>query len=797
MSFENIPEELRRRRQWVVWMHEEVDGEPKKPPYRIDGRHKAASTDPADWSSFEEAVMAAENGYDGIGFALTPDDPYAFVDLDGVIEDLAAGELVRPAHHIVELLGSYTEYSQSGAGVHVLVRAELNGGRNRTAKTPWNDEIEIYDRARFAYLTGELFDGAPPTIEERQGQIDKVRETIWPANPKPTPAAGPSADDHELLARAFKAKNGDRLQALYEGDTSRHKSASEADLALAGGLAFWTGPDPGWIERLMRGSRLAREKWDKHKTYLRDTIAEALKGKTEFWGGAKRELSDLTVDDILAAAGVDPEDIEDAESAKDLLKALKGGPKIADRVVELVKDAGVTLFHDENRQAYAILEVDGHVETHPVKSREFSLYLRELFHRKEETVLPTQARKDAEGLLEAMSVFEGETLGVHMRVAGDAGAIFIDLGDQDWRCIRITAEGWELLHRHLVRFRRTRGMEALPVPERGGSLDDLCDLLNLESEADRRFVLAWILDAARPGTPFAVLELTGEEGTAKSTAARAARAMIDPSTTPLRRCPSKSDDLFVSANASWVVAFDNVSGVQQWLSDDLCRLATGGGQSKRELFTDESEHLIDVRRPVLINGIEEVATKGDLLRRTLRVELPLIPDTERMTEAEFWAAFDAIHPRLLGALCDALSCALRRIDEVHLDRLPSMADTALWVTAAEPALGWPDGAFMEAYEGRRREAHEVVIESELAGPYIRQVAQEGFEGIPSVLLTKLDGLVDGNTRKRTEWPKSPRRLTGVIKRLAPALRKLGYTVKRGKHTEMGTPWILGSKEPGS
>jgi hypothetical protein len=273
--------------------------------------------------------------------------------------------------------------------------------------------------------------------------------------------------------------------------------------------------------------------------------------------------------------------------------------------------------------------------------------------------------------------------------------------------------------------------------------------------------------------------------------------MIDPSSTPLRSCPTKLDDLYVSANASWVAAFDNVSGIQQWLSDGLCRLATGGGSSKRELFTNEDEWLIDVRRPVIVNGIEEIATKGDLLRRTLRVELPLIEEEDRLTEEEFWAGFEQIHPRLLGALCDALSCALKRVGDVALKRKPSMADLATWVTAAEPALGWPDGAFMEAYESRRNEAHEAVIEAELAGPYIRELCEEGYSGTATEMLERLDGMVDGNTRKRSEWPKSPRKLGGEIKRLAPALRKLGFTVDRGEWTRHGTPWNLGKREPSS
>jgi 5S rRNA maturation endonuclease (ribonuclease M5) len=509
----------------------------------------------------------------------------------------------------------------------------------------------------------------------------------------------------------------------------------------------------------------------------------------------RQEVTDLTVEKILEAAGV--EDLGEDPTMDEVLKALtRGAPKVADRVVELVKEAGVDLFHDENRIAYATFPVDEHVETHPVQSKEFGLFMRGLYYEAEESALSANARSDAIGLLEALSVFKGEELPVYLRVARDKGAIYIDLGDKEWRAIRITAERWEVLAMHPVRFRRTGGMTALPVPTRGGSLDELANLLNLSEDADtdRCLLFGWLLCAGRPGVPYAVLELVGEEGTAKSTATRAVRAMIDPSTTPLRSCPTKLDDLFVSANASWVSAFDNVSGIQPWLSDAICRLATGGGESKRELYTNEGEHLIDVRRPVVMNGIEEIATKGDLLRRTLRVELPVIPEHERLTEAEFWAAFDAMHPRLLGALCDALSCALRRIDEIDLPRKPSMADMAEWVTAAEPALGWEHGAFLNAYDGRRATAHEAVIEAEFIGPYLRQIADVGFEGTASDLLAELAEYVeDGNARKSKEYPKTPRKLTGIIKRLAPALRKLGYTVEQGRHTERGTPWILGRR----
>src|SRR5262249_35868902 len=159
-------------------------------------------------------------------------------------------------------------------------------------------------------------------------------------------------------------------------------------------------------------------------------------------------------------------------------------------------------------------------------------------------------------------------------------------------------------------------------------------------------------------------------------------------------------------------------GVALPLSDALCTLATGGGFATRELYTDADEKLFDAVRPVVLNGIEDLATRGDLLDRAINLTLPQIPDERRGDEDDLWRQFEESRPRLLGALLDAVSTALRNRPHVKLAHKPRMADFACWVVAAEPALGWPEGAFLRAYNDNRAAANALALEASVVAPAI-------------------------------------------------------------------------------
>jgi hypothetical protein len=506
---------------------------------------------------------------------------------------------------------------------------------------------------------------------------------------------------------------------------------------------------------------------------------------------SEAELTALTVDDILAATP--DKSKEELLKENPLLKALL---EVKKAIAELVIENGAVLFHDGEYRAFASFEVGGHQETWPIRSRQFKLWARGLYFKETGAAPNGHAVADAVAALEARALFgeESDTLQVKLRVAGnEPSAIHLDLGDDHWRGVTVTPDGWRVTEAHPVRFRRGHGMTALPDPVRGGSVERLRPFLNVEGDGFL-LVVGWLLAAFRPPpTPYPTLALHGEQGVAKSTMSRVLRALIDPSSVPLRATPHDVRDLMISASASWVVAFDNLSHLQPWLSDALCRLATGGGFSTRQLYTDDEEMLFDAQRPVILNGIGELTTRSDLLDRSLLVHLPTIPKSARRREDEFWAAFERERPYILGALLDAVAYALANVGSVRLESPPRMADFAAWMCAAEPALGWEPGSFLRAYEANRGQSHELAVESSLVGPAVRDLAELGFEGTASEMLERVKDLVDERAQRQRDFPSSPRKLAGDVRRLAPNLRALGYDVREPDRREPGTGrrvWFL-------
>ena len=295
-----IPTELMSREQWVVWRWEKRRGKWTKPPYQPNGR-PAKSNDSATWVSFRAAVAALESGnFDGVGFVLTSDDSYAMADLDHCLD--SAGSLKVWAAEVVGQLSSYTEITPSGEGLRVIVKAVLPpGGRRRGMGS--GGSVELYDRLRYMTMTGNRLAGTPDTIEERKTKMDELHARLFAlvsSSARKAPSNRSSAAslaESELLARARAAKNGRKFSALHDrGDISRYASASEADLALCGILAFWTGGDSQQIDNLFRRSALFRQKkWDEEhhadgRTYGQATVAKAVAGAQEFYR-AKRHRS--------------------------------------------------------------------------------------------------------------------------------------------------------------------------------------------------------------------------------------------------------------------------------------------------------------------------------------------------------------------------------------------------------------------------------------------------------------------------------------------------------------------------
>lgn len=324
---EAFPPDLAERRQWVCWQwaHRPTARKPwTKPPINPRSGMKASVTDPTTWGDLASALATARrNNLPGVGFVLTPDDPYTVVDLDGC-RDPRTGVLSPEAAAIVAALDSYADASPSGTGVHVLVEGHLPSGTGRR-----HGEIEVYSAGRYITMTGHRLPNSPVDIQPRQEALEQLYIEIFgfqghhdaAANGQ-RPPDSPAMSDAEVIARARDARNGATFDALYNGDTSAHGGDdSAADLALLSLLAFWT-QDPDQLDRLFRRSGLYRAKWER-ADYRQPTIAKALDRTEVYAPGASVTVNGRgpSPDGNACAPGIAPLDWPELDAA-----ALSGLP---------------------------------------------------------------------------------------------------------------------------------------------------------------------------------------------------------------------------------------------------------------------------------------------------------------------------------------------------------------------------------------------------------------------------------------------------------------------------------------
>ncbi len=452
------------------------------------------------------------------------------------------------------------------------------------------------------------------------------------------------------------------------------------------------------------------------------------------------------------------------------------GSSQRDKLIACAMDA--ELWHDADGTGYTTLAVRDHAEHYLLRSKGFRLWLGYQYYTTYKGAPGAQAMQDAIATLEAKARFEGEEHTPAVRIAHHGGNIYVDLADDDWRVIEIAPRGWSVISFSPVRFVRPKGLRPLPTPEVDGTLEDVERFLNVRTEGDLKLVLGWLVMAFNPRGPYPVLVLNGEQGSAKSTAARLLRSIVDPSQAPLRSPPREERDLLVAARNSWIVAFDNLSGIKEWLADALCRIATGGGYSARQLYTDADEVIFEAMRPVVLNGIPDLATRPDLADRAIILKLPTIHETARRTETKLWADFDAASGRILGFLLDAASTALERRDEVKLEEIPRMGDFCIWAEAAGPAFGWNPGQFTEAYQANRDTAVSMTVTADVVAEAILALVEDvhGWEGKATELLDQLNMRVSDQIKRSDQWPKAPNSLSNKLRRAAPGLRSMGLEV---------------------
>jgi len=440
------------------------------------------------------------------------------------------------------------------------------------------------------------------------------------------------------------------------------------------------------------------------------------------------------------------------------------------------------LFHDNQGDGFAEVRLDNRVNaTFKIRSKDFKNYLSHELFKLTGQGANSNAVNDAISTLEAVAKFKGQEHIVATRLFNSGENLFIDSGDDARRILSLNNNGWKYTAAPSMYFIRKNGMLPLPVPEKqNGGLNLLKKYVNVLSN-EFPLVLGWILCSLSGVKPYPILILQGEQGTRKSTTSRVIRDLIDPSSVPLRSPPKDPRDLLVSAANTHLVVLDNLSGINAKISDCLCRLSTGGGHDVRALFTDDDQCLIDLQKPILVNGIDDVASRPDLAERSLIVNLPVIADKARQSESEFWRDFKRDRPKIFAALLDAVVSGFKYKDAIKLEEKPRMADATTWITACERGLGL-EGDFIEAHRENQTQAAEHSIDASPVGYAIKTLVDDSKQwiGTPTELFNIIVEIVGDRQSRSRAFPQSPKGLFNVIKRLIPSFRKLGIHIEKDR-----------------
>jgi hypothetical protein len=563
------------------------------------------------------------------------------------------------------------------------------------------------------------------------------------------------------------------LARHYPGEGTRHEYA----LALAGGMLRhgYTAEETSLV--VGTAARLGGDEEERDRVRAVADTSEALLARRKASGFPRlRKLIDpQIVDKITDWLGIGaPTDgaNEGPDNAGE--KTTSGRASAATRLVQI--GSAAQLFRTDRDESFARFAVGDHLETWAVRSKAFRQYLGYAFYKETGKPPNAQATEEALNMLEAMARFEGPHHALDVRVAGAEGAVWYDLGSDRWDAVCVDRDGWRVEGESPPVFRRYTVTGPQVTPVSGGRLEKLRDFLNVRDERTFRLLVASLVAALIPNIAHPVLIFHGEKGAAKTTSARLVARLIDPSKAEVRSAPRRPEEWIQAADHSLVVVIDNISKMPRWLSDSVCRASTGEADTRRALYTNNEDILFAFRRVVILTGIEAASQEHDLLDRAVLLGLEPIPEDRRRSEAELLSEFERERSCLLGALFDLLASVMRELPNVRPATLPRMADFARIGLAVERASGWPAGSFMRAYQSNIADQNEEALAASAVGDALRVLMEggNGWEGTPAELLAALNAQFGtGNAPKPDGWPKSPRGMSGQLKRIASALRGVG------------------------
>ena len=451
-----------------------------------------------------------------------------------------------------------------------------------------------------------------------------------------------------------------------------------------------------------------------------------------------------------------------------------------DILIDIVED--IETYRTSMDETYVTIQIrENNVN---VKSERFKKWIVSQFYNIESKIPTNDNIAKIILLLESRAMNEVNEVLVERRCATVVNCIYYDLKDDSCNVVKVSRDGWEIIKDPPVIFARTKTMYRQVTPERNGNLDILDKWFRYKDENHLILQKVILVASLIPNIARPIQVLHGEKGSSKTSTMKLVRDIIDPAIVPVVSIPKTIDDLAVYISKNYVPCFDNIDTISNQVSDLLCIAVTGGGHTKRKLYTDDEEQVMFFQRFIVLNGINVVATRPDLLDRCILLELERIPPNERKEEKVLREEFEKDKPIILGAIFETLSKAMSIYDQVELNNLGRMADFTRWGYAIAEVLGIGGDKFLEAYLNNQNNANIEALESHPVGFAMYKFMEDKtvWSGSPTKLLSELE-IVAGFEKIDTtnsNWAKTPNVLSRRLNEIKSYLLDLGIEFERSK-----------------
>jgi hypothetical protein len=445
-------------------------------------------------------------------------------------------------------------------------------------------------------------------------------------------------------------------------------------------------------------------------------------------------------------------------------------------LADILARPDITLFHDELGDGYILLEIDDHQEILALKSKAVKKLLSGMAWNNQKKPLSGEALKSTIGVLEGKAFFEGAKIKLQNRIAWRDNTLWYDFTNDKYQVLKLNKNNWEIVDTAPIIFKRYSHHKPQVLPIKDGDIKLFLKYVNITNKDHQLLLLVFIVSCFIPDFPHPMLIVFGPQGSSKSTLGKMIGAINDPSVIEIGTIPNNLKDLVQALAHHHFSFFDNLSYISDETSDLLCKAITGGGFTKRELYSDDEDIIYNFMRCIGMNGINLVANRPDLLERSLLLELERIDPSNRKDEGSLYKEFYNDLPSILGGIFDTLVKALQLQPAIPRENLPRMADFAIWGSAIAEALGHTKEEFISAYQINTGRQVEMLLSDNAIATTLFAFMEDKFDwqGTCTELLKELS-FSNVDTYEK-HWPKGAGALSRKLNELRTPLKQMGYEV---------------------